>query len=146
MAPLLGLSGDSRQEGFLAGLVAHNIVGAASLPAVPLRRTAFQWIGLELADTGRRFEHIQAGCWVCGFPSVGRGRELLRLGGLADIAGLQGTLDEVGQTARGTSLYFNFHYDEAGSACERVYVLDAEAGRLHGFAFSRSALAPAKLK
>lgn len=147
LAPVLGHAQASGQENFLSGLHAEKVLGTAVLPASKFRRVPLVWIGVALRGTERLFQNLSGGCWVCGFPAIGRGRELLRLGNLADASGLHLALEELGLTApAGSQLYFNFHYDEPESLCERAYVLDAGVGCLHGFAFPRSALAPVKLK
>jgi len=147
LAPLLGQVEINKGENFLVGLQAENVLGTGVLPSTDRRRTPLAWIGLALREGGRLFSNLRSGCWVCGFPTVGRGKELLRAGNMADVSGLEGVLRELGQAGPPrTGLYFNFHYNQPEAACERVYVLDAVAGSLHGFAFPPSALAPANLK
>ncbi len=147
LAPVFGWAEAAPGENFLAGLTADKVVGTAVLSASALRHTSVAWIGIALRGSGRFFEELRRGCWVCGFPAVGWGRELLRRGNLADPASLSVTLAELNQPAPSNGrLFLNFHYDKPAAACDRVYLLDAGAGRLHGFAFPRSALAPASLK
>lgn len=147
LAPILGVVDNAGKENFLTGLQAERVLGVESLPVSGQRRSPLVWMGVALSATGRAFKNLGAGCWVCGFPAVGQGKELLQRGNLADAPSLQTALAELGQVGPVSSgLYFNFHYNDPEATCDRVYVLDAEGGRLHGFAFPRSALAPAKLK
>jgi len=147
LLPLLGMAEITDHENFLAGLPVESVLGPRILPSTSRRRVPLAWIGFVLGARERLFENIRGGCWVCGFPAVGRGRDLLRSGNMTDPSGLGAVLRELDPTGPlGTRLYFNFHYNQPEAACERVYLLDATAGRLHGFAFLSSALAPAKLK
>jgi hypothetical protein len=147
LAPLFGGEETTIGENFLAGLQAENVLGTGILPAMGRRSVPLAWIGVGLREGGRQFNNLRGGCWVCGFPAVGKGKELLRSGDLEESSGLKSTLQELGQAdAAHSEFYFNFHYDQPATACERVYVLEAGAGRLHGFAFPPSALAATKLK
>jgi hypothetical protein len=147
LAPLFGRDEVTVPENFLAGLQAASVLGVGALPASGPRRTPLAWVGVELREDGRFFNNLRGGCWVCGFPAVGRGRELLRVGNMAEVEGLRAALGELGQIGpSGARLYFSFHYDLPEAGCERLYVLDPAASRLDGFAFPSSALAPAKLK
>lgn len=146
LASVFGWAEATSTENFLTGLAADKVVGTAVLPASALRRTSVAWIGVALRGGHRFFEELRRGCWVCGFPAVGRGRELLREGQLESLSQLTVLLAELSQPApSGPRLFLNFHYNDP-AACDRVYLLDPGAGRLHGFAFPRSALAPASLK
>jgi hypothetical protein len=144
MEPLFEGAAQLGKENFLAGLRADNFLGAGLLPAAGKRKVPLAWIGVELGNGERNpFAEVRGGCWVPGHPSVGRGRELLRAAGVADTRGLGALLAEIGFAGSpGPSIYFNFHYDQLSAECERVYVLDAAARRLHGFALPCSALAP----
>ena len=127
-------------ENFLAGLHAEKLLGARELPEAGKRRR-LAWVGVALRQGSRRlFAELRGGCWVRGFPVVGRARELLRAAGLADAAALGAVLREAGLAgALGATLYFNFHYGRAAGGCERVYVLDADERCLHGFALGEAA-------
>jgi hypothetical protein len=127
-------------ENFLAGLHAEKLLGARELPEAGKRRRRLAWVGVALRQRSRRlFAELRGGCWVRGFPVVGRARELLRAAGLADAAGLGAALREAGLAgALGATLYFNFHYGHAAGGCERVYVLDADERCLHGFALGEA--------
>jgi hypothetical protein len=129
------------RENFLAGLHAQELLGARELPAEGPRCAPLAWVGVALRRGSRRlFAELRGGCWVRGFQAVGRARALLRAAGLADPAGLGAALRELGFAgALGATLYFNFPHSRAPEACERVYVLDADEGRLHGFALARPA-------
>ena len=128
-------------ENFLAGLHAEKLLGARALPEAGKRRRRLAWVGVALRQGSRRlFAELRGGCWVRGFPVVGRARELLRAAGLADASSLGAALREAGLAgALGATLYFNFHYGHAAGDCERVYVLDADERRLHGFALGQAA-------
>jgi hypothetical protein len=66
---------------------------------------------------------------------VGRGRDLLRTGGLDNAASLVVALRGFGTSGGvGSVLYFNFHYDDPAASCDRVYLLDADERCLHAFA------------
>jgi len=134
---------DAEPENFLAGLQGEKLLGAGELPAGARRRMPLAWVGVALRQGSRRlFAELRGGCWMLGFPVVGRGRELLRMAGLADASALGAALVELGISgAPGQNLYFNFHYHEGGADCARVYVLDDGERRLHGFALPPSALA-----
>jgi hypothetical protein len=125
-------------EDFLAGLHAEKLLGMRELPAAGQRRAALAWVGVALRKGSRRlFAELRGGCWVRGFPVVGRTRHLLRLAGLADATGMAGVLREAGLVgALGATLYFSFHHRHATGECQRVYVLDADERCLHAFAFS----------
>ena len=129
-------------EKFLAGLHAERLLGTRELPALGLRRASLAWVGVVLRKSSRRlFAELRGGCWVRGFPVVGRSREFLRAAGLSDAAGLGAALRELGVAgALGATLYFNFHHGRAAGGCERLYVLDADESRLHGFALVQPAL------
>jgi hypothetical protein len=130
-------------ENFLDGLQADNFLGAGVLPIAGKRKAPLAWIGVDLCNRAQNpFAEVRGGCWVPGHPSIGRGRELLRIIGADDDTGLNELLSEIGFAEKlGRMLYFNFHYDQSSAECERVYVLDAVARRLHGFALPCSALA-----
>jgi hypothetical protein len=148
LAQLFDSTEPSAGENFLAGLSAEELLGAKALAVGAHRQTPLAWVGVALRAGERGlFADLRGGCWMRGFPVIGRGRELLRAAGLGNAAGLTETLRELGLPgAPGAALYFNFHYNEPAAGCERVYVLDADARRLHGFASPTSALAPGRGK
>lgn len=133
-----------KPENFLAGLHAEKLLGARELPEAGKRRRRLAWVGVALRQGSRRlFAELRGGCWVRGFPVVGQARELLRAAGLADAVGLGAALREAGLAgALGATLYFNFHYGHAAGGGERVYVLDADERRLHGFALGEATNGP----
>jgi len=134
-------------ENFLAGLQAASFLGARALPATGKRRTPLAWVGIALRGGRNLFADLRGGCWVRGFPAVGRGRELLKVAGLADDLSFSQSLTELGIMEKpGSALYFNFHYDQPTADCARVYILDVAAERLHAFALPVSALAAGKGK
>ena len=135
------------KENFLDGLRADNFLGAGVLPAAGKRAAPLAWIAVELANrTSNPFAEVRGGCWVPGHPAIGRGRNLLRAAGVNDAAGLGALLAEIGFTdGPGPAIYFNFHYEQSPAECERVYVLDAAARRILGFALRCSALAPTRV-
>jgi len=128
-------------ENFLTGLHAERVLGARELPEAGKRRARLAWVGVALRQGSQRlFAELRGGCWMRGFPAVGRARELLRAAGLADAASLGAALREAGMAgALGATLYFNFHYGPAARGGERVYVLDADERCLHGFALGQVA-------
>ncbi len=144
LTPLFGPADSTGAENYLAGLQAEHLLGSCVLPAGNRRRGPLAWLGVALRDQGRKlFADLRGGCWIPGFPAIGRGRELLRAAGIADGAGLAAALLELGLPGTvGPELYFNIHDAQPGQECARVYVLDASARRLHGFALPPSALAP----
>jgi hypothetical protein len=148
LAPLFGPAPVSSSENFLSGLQADHLLGARFLPASGRRFAPLAWIGLALRDHGRKlFSDLRGGCWIPGFPAIGRGRELLRAADLADRANFCTTMAELGAPIRpDPELYFNFHESQPATACARIYVLDATARRLHAFALPPSILAPAGAK
>jgi hypothetical protein len=144
LAPLFGSADSTNSENYLAGLQAEHLLGSCVLPAGNRRRGPLAWLGVALRDQGRKlFADLRGGCWIPGFPAIGRGRELLRAAGIADGEGLAAALAELGLSESASpELYFNIHDVQPGQECARVYVLDASARRLHGFALPPSALAP----
>jgi len=133
-------------ENFLAGLHATSFLGARALPATGKRRLPLAWVGIALRGGRNLFADLRGGCWVRGFPAVGRGRELLKAAGLADDSSFSQSLTELGMGEKpGATLYFNFHFNQPTADCARVYVLDVAAERLHAFALPASALAPGKV-
>jgi hypothetical protein len=148
LEPLFGEAPPHDGEKYLAGLRAEYFLGAGMLPAGGQRAAPLAWIGVELSNRGRNpFAEVRGGCWVPGQPSIGRGCELLRAAGADDSGALASLLVELGfEDGPGPALYFNFHYDQPEADCDRVYVLDAAARRLHGLALPCSALAPAPVK
>jgi hypothetical protein len=148
LVPLFSSANLTTTENYLAGLQAEQVLGAGVLPAGSRRRGPLAWLGVTLRDQGRKlFRDLRGGCWIPGFPAIGRGRELLRTAGIADGAGLAAAMGELGLPgAIGPELYFNIHDVQPGQECARVYVLDASARRLHAFALPPSALAPCGAK
>jgi hypothetical protein len=132
-----------KRDNFLAGLRADYFLGAGVLPAAGKRATPLAWIAVELSNRAQNpFAELRGGCWMPGYPLIGRGRELLRAAGMADSGSLGALLAELGfGDTIGPALYFNFHYDQPEVDCARVYLLDAATRRLHGFALPCSALA-----
>lgn len=130
-------------EKYLFGLRAENFLGAGVLPRGGSRKVPLAWIGVELSNRGQNpFAELRGGCWVPGYPAIGRGRELLRAAGVTNATDLKVLLTEIGFVdAPGPALYFNFHYEQLETDCARVYVLDASTRRLHGFALPCSMLA-----
>ncbi len=124
------------RENFLAGLRGERLLGARILTAEGPRSLPLAWVGMGLlAGAGSVFRELRGGCWVRGFPAVGRGRELLQAGGMGDAAALAAVLRCLGApSVVGPVLYFNFHYDEPAAGCERVYLLDAQELCLHALA------------
>ena len=148
LEPLFSEAQSLESEKYLAGLHADHFLGAGILPPGGKRLTPLAWISLDLYHHGQNpFAEVRGGCWVPGYPSIGRGRNLLRAAGLADSSGLGSLLAEIGfEGAPGPALYFNFHYDQPEADCARIYVLDASVRRLHGFALPCSALARVTVK
>jgi hypothetical protein len=126
-------------EDFLAGLHAEKLLGAGEWPAAGTRRARLAWVGVALRKGSQRlFAELRGGCWVRGFPVVGRARQMLRAAGLADAASLAAALREAGLAgALGATLYFSFHHGTAAGEGGRVYVLDADERCLHGFAIAQ---------
>jgi len=144
LAPLFGPAPISPSENYLSGLQADHLLGARQLPASGRRLAPLTWIGLVLRDHGRKlFADLRGGCWIPGFPAIGRGREILRAANLADSANFCAAMAELGAPSQpDPELYFNFHETQPATACARIYVLDASARRLHAFALPPSSLAP----
>lgn len=147
-APLFGVEGGGGTEGFLAGLEAKSLLGVKALPAAGPRRRSLAWVGVALRENGRNlFAELRGGCWVPGFPAIGRDRELLRRAGIGDDKSLAAALGDLGLPEKlGMTLYFNFHHGELTGGGDRVYVLDTEGRRLHGFALPATILATGRAK
>jgi hypothetical protein len=137
-----------KNESYLTGLRAENFLGAGVLPVKGKRAMPLAWVGVELGHgAANTFAEVRGGCWVPGYPSIGRGRNLLRAAGVPDSAGLGALLKEIGfADTPGSTIYFNFQHDQSQLECERVYVLDSVAHRLLGFALPGSALARNRMK
>jgi hypothetical protein len=143
LTALFGLETENRGENFLAGLRGERVLAARVLPAGGSRKTPLAWIAVSLQSHGRRlFADLRGGCWVPGIPVIGRGKELLQAAGLAGGNTLAKTMSEFGfQSPVGSELYFSFPHSESATGCERVYILDGAARRLHGFALQSCTLA-----
>jgi len=136
LASLFGAVEPAGPEDFLSGLQAEKLLGAQVLPAVGKRHIPLAWVGVALRVGGRHlFADLRGGCWVPGFPAIGRDREFLRAAGISDHTTLGRVLGEVGAgDALGPALYFNFHHEQSAAGGKRVYILDSASRRLHGFA------------
>ncbi len=147
-APLFGAGEPRGSEGFLAGLAAEGLLGVNALPVGGRHRVPLAWVGVALREGGcNLFGDLRGGCWVPGFPAIGRDRELLKRAGMDDHRALSATLGELGLPDKlGTTLYFSFRHDHFPEGGERVYILDGETRRLHGMALPASALAASGAK
>ncbi|HTB62386.1 MAG TPA: hypothetical protein VK737_02260 [Opitutales bacterium] len=145
---LFGIETENRSENFLAGLHGENVLAARVVPAGGSRKIPLAWIAISLQSQGRRlFEDLLGGCWVPGIPAIGRGKELLQAAGLAGGNALEKAISEFGVPSPvGSEFYFSFPYSESATGCERVYILDGAARRLHGFALPSCTLAQAIAK